>query len=173
MKTKLHILALVMAASFIMLVTLSPVLAADEQPVIINIKRMTLDAALTAAKATIEACRKEGIQVAVTIVDRGGHAQVVLRDVLAPHITVPISRDKANTAMSFGASTGSLKGRFEGAYEVPKIDGLLMSRGGLPIAAGGSILGGIGVSGAPSGVTDEKCAQAGLDAILDDLEMAD
>jgi uncharacterized protein GlcG (DUF336 family) len=161
-----------MAVAFVTFITLSPVLVAEDQAAMVNVKRLSMDMALTAAKATIEACRKEGIQVAVTIVDRGGHPQVVLRDVLAPHITVPISRDKANTAMSFGTSTGSLKGRFEGAYEVPKIDGLLMSRGGLPIAAGGFPLGGIGVSGAPSGKTDEKCAQAGLNAIQDDLEMA-
>jgi uncharacterized protein GlcG (DUF336 family) len=30
----------------------------------------------------------------------------------------------------------------------------------------------VGVSGAPSGETDEECAQAGLDAVMDDLEMA-
>ena len=33
------------------------------------------------------------------------------------------------------------------------------------------ILGGIGVSGAPSGEVDEKCATAGLDAVREDLEM--
>ncbi|WP_455198760.1 heme-binding protein [Kaarinaea lacus] len=38
--------------------------------------------------------------------------------------------------------------------------------------AGGNILGGIGVSGAPSGEIDEKCAQAGVNAIIDELEMA-
>ena len=52
-----------------------------------------------------------------------------------------------------------------------KLDGLVISAGGIPINIGGSILGGIGVSGAPSGKTDEKCAQAGLDAVRDDIEM--
>ena len=42
-------------------------------------------------------------------------------------------------------------------------------RGGLPIEAGGQFYGGVGVSGA-SGEMDEACAQAGLDAVLDDLE---
>ncbi len=54
-----------------------------------------------------------------------------------------------------------------------KTPGLVFSAGGLPIQAGGAIIGGIGISGAPSGETDEKCAQAGLDAIQDDLEMAE
>lgn len=143
---------------------------ADEQPVTVNIKRISLDTALIAAQASIAACRKEGAQITVTIVDRGGHPQVVLRDVLAMDISILASRDKAYTAMSFNSSTKDLQGRFEGAYSVPKIRGLLIARGGLPITAAGSILGGIGVSGS-SGEIDEKCAQMGLDAIMDDLEM--
>lgn len=145
---------------------------AEEQPVTVNIKRMSLDTALTAAQATIAACRKEGVQVTVTVIDRGGHPQAVLRDVLAMDVSIAISRDKAYTAMSFNSPTGDLEGRFGGSYGVPKTPGLLIARGGLPIAAGGTIFGAIGVSGAPSGETDEKCAQAGLDAIMDDLQMA-
>ena len=47
-----------------------------------------------------------------------------------------------------------------------------MSQGGLVIQAAGVTFGAIGVSGAPSGATDEECAQAGVDAVQDDLEMA-
>ena len=47
----------------------------------------------------------------------------------------------------------------------------MLGAGGIPINVGGSILGGIGVSGAPSGETDEKCASAGLEAVRADLEM--
>lgn len=149
-----------------------PAASAEDQPVTVNIKRMSLDMALTAAQASIAQCRKEGVQITVTIIDRGGHPQVVLRDVLAMDVSIPISRDKAYTAMSFNSPTGALEGRFKGSYGVPKTKGLLIARGGLPILAGGTIFGGIGVSGAPSGEIDEKCAQAGLDAIVDDLEMA-
>jgi len=122
-------------------------------------------------KASIATCRKKGAQITVTIVDRGGHSQVVLRDVLAMDLSISISRDKAYTAMSFNSSTGDLQDRFKGAYGVPKTKGLLIARGGLPITAAGTIFGGIGVSGS-SGEIDEECAQAGLDAILDDLEMS-
>ncbi|MCF6338115.1 MAG: heme-binding protein [Gammaproteobacteria bacterium] len=144
---------------------------ADEQPVTVNVSRMSLDTALTAAQASIAACRKKGAQVTVTIIERGGHPQVVLRDVLAMDVSLSISRDKAYTAMSFNSPTGDLQGRFKGAYNVPKTKGLLIARGGLPILAAGTIFGGIGVSGS-SGEIDEHCAQAGLDAILDDLEMS-
>jgi uncharacterized protein GlcG (DUF336 family) len=49
---------------------------------------------------------------------------------------------------------------------------LVLSAGGLPIAAGGILYGGVGVSGAPTGKEDEECAQAGVDAIVGDLEMS-
>ncbi len=87
---------------------------AQEQPVTVNIKRMSLDTALTAARASIAQCRKEGVQVTVTIIDRGGHPQVVLRDVLAMDVSLSISRDKAYTAMSFNLPTGNLESRFKG-----------------------------------------------------------
>jgi len=38
------------------------------------------------------------------------------------------------------------------------------------IEAGGSLLGGIGVSGAPGGDADEACAKAGIAAISDKLD---
>jgi len=160
-------------AVFFVLVISSSNLMADEKPVFHNIKRLSLDSALTMAKAAIDQCRKEGVQIAVTVLDRGGHPQAVLRDVFASDITLTISRQKAYTAMMFGSPTVDLIGRFPGAYAMPKIDGVMMQQGGLPILAGGTSFGGIGVSGAPDSAVDEKCAQAGLDAILDDLEMAE
>ena len=47
----------------------------------------------------------------------------------------------------------------------------MFGRGGLPIKAAGLMLGAVGVSGAPSGKIDEECAQAGIAAVIDDLEM--
>jgi uncharacterized protein GlcG (DUF336 family) len=38
------------------------------------------------------------------------------------------------------------------------------------IRAAGELVGGIGVSGAPGGVADEKCAKQGLVAIQDQLD---
>lgn len=142
-----------------------------DQPLTVNIKRLSLDTALRIGKAAIDQCRKEGVQITVTVVDRGGHEQVVLRDVLAMPISTPISKKKAYTAMTFNAPTSQLENLFKGAYSVPKLDELMIAAGGVPINIGGNIMGGIGVSGAPSGVTDEICAQAGLAAVRDDLEM--
>jgi uncharacterized protein GlcG (DUF336 family) len=41
--------------------------------------------------------------------------------------------------------------------------------GGVPVEAGGSILGAVGVSGGPGGEADDRCARAGLEAIKDDI----
>ena len=142
-----------------------------KQPVLVSIKRMSLDTALKAARAAIEACRKQGVQVAVTVIDRGGDAQVVLRDVLAADLALKVSQAKAYAAMSFVTPTSQLEGRFSTPFGPPAVGGLVIGAGGLPIRAGGELVGGIGVSGAPSGQTDERCAQAGFDAISDELEL--
>ncbi len=144
-----------------------------EDPPIVPIKRLSMEMALQIAQGAIAQCRKEGVQIGVTVVDRGGHPQAVLRDVLAMDLTLTISKQKAYTAMSFNSPTSELETRFKSPFSVGKIDGLVMSAGGLPINAGGTILGGVGVSGSPSGETDEKCAKAGIDAVLADLEMVD
>ncbi len=47
---------------------------------------------------------------------------------------------------------------------------MTMLSGGLIIEAGGTLLGAIGVSGAPGGDKDEACARAGLDSIRDKLD---
>jgi len=148
-----------------------PVLA-DEQPIVVNIKRMSMDTALKIAQAAINLCRKEGVQIAVTVVDRGGHPQVILRDVLAMDLALGISQKKAYTAMSFNMVTSQMAGRFKTLYSVPKVDSLIVSPGGVPVTASGNIIGGVGVSGSPSGELDEKCALAGVDAVKEDLEMA-
>ncbi|MBT3047544.1 MAG: heme-binding protein [Candidatus Thiodiazotropha sp.] len=142
---------------------------ADEDAPSVNLKRLSLESANRIALGAVEACRKKGIQIGVTVVDRDGTVQAVMRDTIAAQITVPISRMKAFTAANFNAATSALKSRAN--TPIGRIDGLVMSAGGLPIQAGGQLLGAVGVSGAPSGETDEECAQAGIDTIIDDLEM--
>lgn len=170
MKTGIFAIAAVSVISFAF-VDSSFAATGSGQPLTVNIKRLSLDTALRIGKAAIDKCRKEGVSVTVTVIDRGGDAQVVLRDTLAMDVSIPISMKKAYTAMEFNSPTSAMDDRFKGAYNVPKIDELLISAGGIPINIAGNIMGGIGVSGAPSGLTDESCAKAGLAAVSDDLEM--
>jgi uncharacterized protein GlcG (DUF336 family) len=151
------------------LLTLSCVVVADEAAPTVNLKRLSLESVNQVALGAIEACRKEGIQIGVTVVDRDGNVQAVMRDTIAAQITVSISRMKAFTAANFNVATSTLTSRAD--TPIGRLDGLVMSAGGLPIQAAGHLLGAVGVSGAPSGETDERCAQAGIDRVIDDLEM--
>ena len=145
--------------------------AASAGPLRVSVQRLTLPTALKLARAALDACEGKGIQVAVTVVDRNGIVQAALRNTVAPPVALRISRDKAYTAAMFNASTRSLEQ--SAGSPLASVKGLLMLGGGLPVQVGGSLLGAVGVSGAPSGAQDESCARAGLEAVLDDLEMAD
>ncbi len=157
------------AVSLLSLFVSAPLLA-EEAPPAITVSRLQLDTAQRIARAAVEACRKEGVQIGVTVVDRNGLVQVALRDTIAAPITLAISRQKAFTAANFNAATSALGDRAN--TPIGRVKGLVMSAGGLPIQAGGQLLGAVGVSGAPSGKTDESCARAGIDAVSEDLELA-
>ena len=150
----------------------APLFAHAEAPAVIKIPRLTLEASEKLAQATIAACRKQGIQIGVTVVDRSGDPMVFLRDTLAPKVTVEISRQKAFTAVNFNAPLSTMENRFTKPFSVGKVDGLLFSAGGIPIEAAGNIVGAVGVSGAATGEQDEACAAEGLKAIAFDLETA-
>lgn len=151
---------------------LSPLANAAEAPVVIKIPRLTVEASEKLAKAAMEACRKQGIQIGVTVVDRSGDPMAVLRDTLAPRVTLEVSRQKAYTAVNFNAATSSMANRFTQPFSVGKVEGLVFSAGGVPIEAAGNIVGAVGVSGAATGEQDEACAQAGIQAIQFELESA-
>ena len=53
---------------------------------------------------------------------------------------------------------------------IRNLPGVVIIGGGLILEAGGSLVGAVGVSGAPGGDADEACARAGIDAIRDKLE---
>ena len=144
--------------------------AEEDEAMVVSVKRLTMESALKIAQGSIKACREKGIQVGVTVVDRSGNSQVVLRDVLAPDITLSVSYKKAYTAVSFSAATSALKRQAKSS--LAHVENMFFGGGGLLIQAGGQILGGVGVSGAPSGETDEECAKKGIKAVIDDLEMS-
>jgi len=141
-----------------------------EEIAMVSVKRLSMDMAVKVAQGAVDACREKGIQIGVTVVDRDGTEQVTLRDTIAAPITVPISKMKASTAVNFNAATSMLGGRAD--TPIGRIDGLVMSAGGVPIQVGGALVAGVGVSGAPDGATDEECALAGVDGVMEDLEMA-
>jgi uncharacterized protein GlcG (DUF336 family) len=139
-----------------------------------NVRTLTPETALKAAQAALKSCRDGGYQVAVAVVDRSGLAQVMLRDRFAGAHTPKTAIGKAWTAVSFRTNTTAMAEMTQSgkpASGIRQLPNVVMVGGGVLIEGGGSILGGIGVSGAPGGDIDEKCANAGIAAIKDALEL--
>ena len=149
----------------------SPAVAGDDAFVVY--KSLSPEVALEAAQAALKKCRDNGFQVAVAVVDRFGPPQVMLRDRYAGLPAPDTAVGKAYTALSFRAATSELaKSIRSGQLDsgLARLPHVAMLAGGLMIEAGGTLLGGIGVSGAPGGDKDEECAKAGLDAIRDKID---
>ena len=148
-------------------------LAASGQGATFTTKSLTPETALKAAQAALTKCRTDGFQVSVAVVDRAGLAQVVLRDRFAGPHTLELAPDKAWSAVTFRTNTGELEKltrpgqSMSGLRHVPRMTAI---GGGQMIQGGGSLLGAIGVSGAPGGDADDVCAAAGIKTIADDLE---
>ena len=151
----------------------APVFAAEEKQHLVTYQAMTTEVALQAAQAAMESCREKGYQVSVAAVDRGGNVQVLLRDRFAGSHTSGTAIGKAATAVSFRTNTLELAELVKAGDISPGIQylpGIVIVGGGVKVEAAGSIVGGLGVSGAPSGAADEACANAGVETIQELIE---
>lgn len=141
---------------------------------LVTFRSLAPDVALEMAQAALGSCRDQGYQVTVAVVDRMGVPQVVLRDRYAGPHTPDTAARKAYTAVSFREATLSLAettGPESPQSGARHIDNALMLGGGIPVTVSGSIVAGIGISGAPSAAADHACAQAGIDAVTATLEL--
>jgi len=138
------------------------------------VRHLLPETAMKATRAALEDCRKRGYQVSVAVVDRSGVAQALLRDRFAGPHTPSTAIGKGWTAISFRTNTQEFAAETQagrpssGIRDLPNV---VAVGGGVLIEAGGSIVGAIGVSGAPTGEADEQCAKAGIAAIRDDIEL--
>ena len=135
-------------------------------------RNVSLQLARTISDAAIAACKADGFDVTVAVVDRAGDLKLLLRaDASNPH-NADLARRKAYTARTFGVTSmefakrtsgGDLEGQRFLAEVVPL-------GGGLPIVVGTERIGGLGLSGAPDQAADEKCARAGLAVVAAELK---
>jgi uncharacterized protein GlcG (DUF336 family) len=156
---------------FISLFTLGPVNA--DNKAFVTTRTLAFETANQLAIESARACRKQGYQVAVSVVDRNGNILAMLRDPLAGTHTLEVSRQKAYTAATFQTATTEMK-NFDALRFAPEV---LLVGGGVPIKVGGHFYGAVGVSGAPAkkftGDVDEECALAGIESISEALEFAE
>ena len=162
-------------ARLIVLLLLPLLLAtpAPAQDALVTYKSLNPEVALDLARAALASCRERGFQVAVAVVDRFGVTQVLLRDRFAGAHTVATATAKAWTAVSFRTSTSELAAMTQPGMPqagVRSLPGVVAIAGGLVVEAGGSVVGGVGISGAPGGDADEACAKAGIEAVRDKIE---
>ena len=149
----------------------APAAHADD---LVTFRVMSPALALDLARAALEDCRARGFQVAVAVVDRFGVPQVLLRDTLAGIHTPDTAIGKARAAVSFRAPTEEMATVTQAGQPnsgIRHVPGFVFLGGGVPVEAGGAIVGGIGVSGAPGGAEDDACARAGIAAVEDRLLM--
>jgi uncharacterized protein GlcG (DUF336 family) len=147
---------------------------AGAQKMLANYTTLTTAAAQAAAQAALARCQKDGYTVAVAVVDRGGQPLAVLRDNLAGTHTTQTAVGKAATAVSFRTDTTELAATTQAGKAqsgIRQLPNVVAVGGGLMIRAKGSLVGGIGVSGAPGGDADDVCAKAGIAAINDAIEL--
>ena len=130
---------------------------------------LPLELAQKAATAALADCLRQGFPVTATVVNEDGITIVVLRGDGASAASTDSSKGKAVASAGFRAPSGELGARAAANPGLLQVPGFVILGGGLPISSGGKVVAAIGVGGAPSGVIDEACAQAGIKAIAASL----
>ncbi len=133
---------------------------------------ISADAALQAAHAALDACRKDGQKVAVSVVDASGRLKAQVRDDGASPHTAEHSFRKAYTALTYreaSAEVGKRAAQAKGIAIGPQLlPNITSAAGGVPLKVDGATIGAVGVSGTPGsaggGEHDAKCAAAGVEA---------
>ena len=126
-------------------------------------RNLSLGMAKAIAEGTIAACKAKGFNTSAAVVDRAGQVVVILRDEQATAQTVDMARRKAYTALMFRTSTLEFQKRTtDPAFAAQRdVADILALGGGVPIAVGTEIIGGVGSSGSSQDM-DDACARAGL-----------
>jgi len=123
---------------------------------------ISLERASMAIAATLTEARKHEWKLNIAVVDSGGNLVAFQRMDGAQLASIQISEHKARAAVSFRRETKV----FENAIQVNNssyvmtLDGVIGSRGGIPLVEGGKIVGAIGCSGG-TGSQDEVACKAG------------
>ena len=127
---------------------------------------ISLDRAEAAIAAAVAEAKKRDWKLNVTVVDSGGNLVAFQRMDGAQLASIPISEHKARTAATYRRETKA----FENGIQLNNfnylltLDGIIASRGGIPLVEGGKLIGAIGCSGG-TGSQDEVACKAGAATI--------
>lgn len=141
---------------------------------IIKVRIMSSDLAAKIAQGAVHTCRDKGYQAAAVVLDRAGNVIAAQRDTLASRHTLEIAERKAGLVVMSGVDSGEMrKNRADIRPELNQMQGLIVMDGGVQVRVAGSLVGAVGVSGAPGGDIDAECARGGIDTVRDILDFAD
>jgi glc operon protein GlcG len=124
-----------------------------------------LDRAQSTIAAAVAEAKQHDWKENVAVVDSGGNLVAFVRMDGAQLAGIAIAEHKARTAVTFRRDTKLFETNVDSGlvYQLT-LDGIIASRGGIPLVEGGKMIGAIGVSGA-TGSQDEVCAKAGAATI--------
>ncbi len=113
------------------------------------------------AAAATEASRHDW-KLNIAVVDSGGNLVAFQRMNGAQLASIQIAEHKARAAVTFRRETKAWENAIQtdNRTYVMTLDGVIGSRGGIPLVQGGKLIGGIGCSGA-TGSQDEVACKAG------------
>lgn len=127
---------------------------------------ISLDRAESAIAAAIAEAKKHHWKLNVAVVDSGANLVAFQRMDGAQLASIAVSEHKARTAASFRRETRVFEDgiQLKQNYYTLTLDGVIASRGGIPLIEGGKIIGAIGCSGG-TGSQDEVACKAGAATI--------
>ena len=125
---------------------------------------LTLEDCRRISEASVSESIKNNWNVAIAILDDGGHLLHFVRMDGATPANARIAVEKGRTAAETRRSSGAWQERIKARPEMLKMPGILPVQGGVPIVVDGACVGAVGVSGVQSH-EDEQIAQVGIAAL--------
>ena len=126
---------------------------------------ISLDRAQAAIAAAVNESKKRGWKMNVAVVDSGGNLVSFARMDGAQIASVAISEHKARAAATFRRETKAFEAGIQGGNNyLITLDGVIGSRGGIPLVEGGKLVGAIGCSGG-TGAQDEVVCKVGAETV--------
>jgi glc operon protein GlcG len=128
---------------------------------------VTLEQAKKAVEAAEAEAKKNGWFLAIAVVSNGGNLVHFSKMDQTQFASIQIAIHKAKAAATFRRPTKAFQDALTATppnLVLLTLDGVIASEGGVPLMAGGKIIGAIGCSGATSAQDGQAC-KAGVDAI--------
>ena len=127
---------------------------------------ISLERAQAAIAATIAEARRHDWKLNVAVVDSGGNLVAFQRMDGAQLASIQVAEHKARAAAMFRRETKVFENGIQqnGFNYLLTLDGVIGSRGGIPLVENGKLIGAIGCSGG-TGSQDEVACKAGVGTI--------